>query len=272
MANNSPTNTKRSKQSLHLQQFLQTRMAQQYVQIPRATAAFSPMSAFPVHLCSLEQQLAMMPLLHYQKQQPPRQMTSMPITTNGLLHLFIPDHKNRLKSRLSEMRQQRQLQHGLMTVAPNKRLAPLYQNNASVPLSLSQSQVNQQQTNKLINMIQHNDQLDFFALASSVYQASPLECSKPQSFSEMVPMSSWVISRAQTIVPEEHAQKKAKKFPVDMKNISRGTPSKDAHWRKMYQELLTYKQRNGSCTVPRGYPENPRLAFWVAEQRYVPCC
>ena len=46
---------------------------------------------------------------------------------------------------------------------------------------------------------------------------------------------------------------------------------KDTKWLTSLQELEKYKQEHGDCIVPRGYTLNPRLASWVAEQRYV-CC
>lgn len=42
---------------------------------------------------------------------------------------------------------------------------------------------------------------------------------------------------------------------------------KDTKWLATYEELLAYKRQHGDCVVPRGYPPNPRLASWVAENR-----
>jgi hypothetical protein len=41
----------------------------------------------------------------------------------------------------------------------------------------------------------------------------------------------------------------------------------DTRWLTSYQELKEYKDEYGDCIVPRGFPLNPRLASWVAEQR-----
>jgi hypothetical protein len=38
-------------------------------------------------------------------------------------------------------------------------------------------------------------------------------------------------------------------------------------WLAALKELQKYKEQFGDCVVPRGYPDNPRLASWVAEQR-----
>lgn len=44
---------------------------------------------------------------------------------------------------------------------------------------------------------------------------------------------------------------------------------KDDKWLAALEELKEYKNAYGNCVVPRGYAQNPRLASWVAEQRYV---
>lgn len=43
---------------------------------------------------------------------------------------------------------------------------------------------------------------------------------------------------------------------------------KDTKWLATYEQLKKYKADKGDCIVPRGYTANPRLASWVAEQRY----
>ena len=43
----------------------------------------------------------------------------------------------------------------------------------------------------------------------------------------------------------------------------------DAQWLEHFEALKLYKQEHGNCVVPRGYDDNPALATWVAEQRYV---
>lgn len=40
-----------------------------------------------------------------------------------------------------------------------------------------------------------------------------------------------------------------------------------SHWRQRYGELRAFKQRFGSCSVPRGWQPNPALGNWVALQR-----
>ncbi|KAI2509139.1 hypothetical protein MHU86_5258 [Fragilaria crotonensis] len=47
----------------------------------------------------------------------------------------------------------------------------------------------------------------------------------------------------------------------------RTKPKRDTKWLATYEEILQYKDEHGDCIVPRGFPPNPRLASWVAEQR-----
>lgn len=103
-------------------------------------------------------------------------------------------------------------------------------------------------------------------------------------------------------VSAKEAKTEGKKGPQPMAAQSSEKPSsngsgvsrKDARWREMYEELIEYKNNHngmyyrsivlaetvlvsfsnisvfvtsGSCIVPRGFSENPRLASWVAEQR-----
>jgi hypothetical protein len=49
---------------------------------------------------------------------------------------------------------------------------------------------------------------------------------------------------------------------------ARSTKKKqDTKWLISYEELKEYRTEYGDCIVPRGFPPNPRLASWVAEQR-----
>ena len=41
----------------------------------------------------------------------------------------------------------------------------------------------------------------------------------------------------------------------------------EAAWQELHQKLVLYRQVHGDCRVPADWPENPRLAKWVAVQR-----
>jgi hypothetical protein len=38
-------------------------------------------------------------------------------------------------------------------------------------------------------------------------------------------------------------------------------------WERRYQELVSFQERFGHCSIPRGWPENPALANWLSNQR-----
>jgi len=42
---------------------------------------------------------------------------------------------------------------------------------------------------------------------------------------------------------------------------------RDAAWEEMFSELMKFREIHGHFSVPRGWPENPRLATWVERQR-----
>lgn len=62
-------------------------------------------------------------------------------------------------------------------------------------------------------------------------------------------------------LPPPLPKKRAPKKPRQPKK------KQDTKWLASYEELKQYKDEYGDCIVPRGYPLNPRLASWVAEQR-----
>ena len=42
----------------------------------------------------------------------------------------------------------------------------------------------------------------------------------------------------------------------------------DDSWDSMYQEILAFRRKHGTCDVPSHWTENPNLASWVANQRH----
>ena len=38
-------------------------------------------------------------------------------------------------------------------------------------------------------------------------------------------------------------------------------------WDRMFLELVKFKKTYGHCNVPKNWPENPRLGYWVVNQR-----
>ncbi len=45
---------------------------------------------------------------------------------------------------------------------------------------------------------------------------------------------------------------------------------RDAKWEEMFSTLVTYERAHGTCNVPWQWPENPKLAGWVFNQRQNP--
>ena len=41
----------------------------------------------------------------------------------------------------------------------------------------------------------------------------------------------------------------------------------DELWERMLQKLIEYRNKHGNCLVPKEYPSDPELGFWVATQR-----
>lgn len=58
-----------------------------------------------------------------------------------------------------------------------------------------------------------------------------------------------------------------KRTPTAKSPLKPPKKKQDTKWLASYDELKQYKAEHGDCIVPRGYPLNPRLASWVAEQR-----
>lgn len=42
----------------------------------------------------------------------------------------------------------------------------------------------------------------------------------------------------------------------------------EATWESLFAQLAEFKRRYGHCAVPTPWPENPRLATWVSNQRH----
>lgn len=61
----------------------------------------------------------------------------------------------------------------------------------------------------------------------------------------------------------EPAPKRKHQAPSDNSSSSKPKGKKDTKWLATLEELKQYKEANGTCIVPRGYTENPRLASWV---------
>jgi len=54
---------------------------------------------------------------------------------------------------------------------------------------------------------------------------------------------------------------------LDSLGFSWDLTTKNCDWKDMFDRLVTYKNRNGDCFVPKKYIEDPILGLWVSEQR-----
>ncbi len=41
----------------------------------------------------------------------------------------------------------------------------------------------------------------------------------------------------------------------------------ETNWNEMFSALMEFKEKSGHCNVPRSWPENPGLSYWVGTQR-----
>jgi len=57
--------------------------------------------------------------------------------------------------------------------------------------------------------------------------------------------------------------------PLEQRDSGRSLERKvPVPWETRLGQLLDFKKRQGHCNVPRGWPENPSLSYWVINQRY----
>ena len=98
-----------------------------------------------------------------------------------------------------------------------------------------------------------------------VYRDKFGHCDVPLSWSENSKLATWVSNR----------RKDRKINKLDKDSIRRLDElgfiwnTLDAAWEKMFGALVDYRDRFGDCKVPKGWPENPKLATWVSGQRSI---
>jgi hypothetical protein len=76
-----------------------------------------------------------------------------------------------------------------------------------------------------------------------------------------------MMDQSQHRVDHAELDKGSSKHKATSPKGQRSKPKGDTKWLVSYDEILQYKNEYGDCVVPRGFPLNPRLASWVAEQR-----
>ena len=205
--------------------------------------------------------------------QQQHQSQQRPLTANLLLRLLAAEQENKLKRRLSEMQQQHRQRQQHQQHQQQILLATTQGRIERRPAAFGLRRCGQDGSEFLASLQQR-------AIASptlSSLLAAPLkvvesvgsETKAPAPVFRPAENDSSVTKEVERETLEKLTTRKTKPAsPAPSSTSSTGGVSrKDARWREMYEELLAYKAKTGTCTVPRGYPENPRLASWVAEQR-----
>lgn len=203
--------------------------------------------------------------------QQQHQSQQRPLTANLLLRLLAAEQENKLKRRLSEMQQQHRQQHQqhqqqILLAATQGRIERR-------PAAFGLRRCGQDGSEFLASLQQR-------AIASptlSSLLAAPLKVVESGISETKAPAPVFCPAENDSSVTKKVEREALEKLTTGKTKPASPAPSstsstggvsrKDARWREMYEELLAYKAKTGTCTVPRGYPENPRLASWVAEQR-----
>jgi hypothetical protein len=104
----------------------------------------------------------------------------------------------------------------------------------------------------------------------AAYKAEHGHCSVPGNWAEDPRLGSWV------------GNQRAYKRKLDRGEPSEGMTTEraakltavgfiwdggDAVWEGQLARLAAYKAEHGDCKVPRGWPEDPRLSYWVGTQQ-----
>eukprot|EP00978_Attheya_sp_CCMP212_P006984 scaffold16309_cov46-Attheya_sp.AAC.2 len=110
------------------------------------------------------------------------------------------------------------------------------------------------------------------------YRAKHGDCLVPNKYPPNPALGLWV-SKQRTeysvwksqkgkasITPERIRLLKQLGFVWDA-SLMPSTLSHDQQWNMRYQELEEYKAEHGNCLVPKRYPPNPALGYWVDTQR-----
>jgi len=86
----------------------------------------------------------------------------------------------------------------------------------------------------------------------------------PQRYSDNPELGRWVMTQREMRlkISKERASK------LDSIGFTWGIKL-DARWEIMFEELRKFKDRESHCNVPQRYSDNPKLGFWVSNQREV---
>ncbi|CAB9517672.1 helicase [Seminavis robusta] len=281
----------KSQQSLLYQQLLKRQLVRQLAQansthLPQTTTmAVTPNMAVSAALAAVTTAPPLSPGLSFRAPSTmtdaSRRQTSLPSSTtrndtSSLLQMMLSvEQERRLQQhrRLSgsqqlfqsqvQQLQQNQIQQQQQTAYPSsERLVPsnpkpeagnfLFGGSAWTTASRSELAVNN--TPKTVRLLGCPPNMGGFMAAEATPTMAPV-----------APKAQGVVDNGNAFVATDIQEPEQK--DLKRKSAAGGMSRKDARWEEMYQELLEYKRKTGTCIVPRGFAENPRLASWVAEQR-----
>jgi hypothetical protein len=97
------------------------------------------------------------------------------------------------------------------------------------------------------------------------YKEKNGDCNVPQKYEEDTGLGLWVmnqrISRRKGRLSEDRIAK--------LDSIGFTWDPHDDNWNSMFEQLLSYKERNGDCKVPLRYEKDKSLGCWVFDQKKV---
>jgi len=67
----------------------------------------------------------------------------------------------------------------------------------------------------------------------------------------------------------EDRRLRLEQLPVDWPAEPGRSRSRDLRWDRMIESLVAFRTLHQHCNVPKGWPENPELARWLARQRHL---
>jgi hypothetical protein len=93
------------------------------------------------------------------------------------------------------------------------------------------------------------------------YKKKTGNCSVPNEWPENPQLGRWV--NTQRLTKERLTPDRVKR----LNELGFVWEPQEAAWEEKFKALVEYKKKTGNCNVPQGWPDNPKLANWVTNQR-----
>jgi hypothetical protein len=96
-------------------------------------------------------------------------------------------------------------------------------------------------------------------------------CDVPEGWPESPELARWVVhqrllKRAGTL--REDRLRRFEQCGIDWSLEPRRSRTRDRAWDRLFNDLREYRKAHGTCDVPKNWPPHPKLARWVARQRF----